>query len=345
MKSITTSMLLFLSVLVSAQEAFFPRYEEASNNWVFVDENGEQSVVVKEKKIADIMPLFDDRALALDSVSNKWGYLNSKGKWAIKPNFSTAHSFVEGYAIVQEDCIECLENAYGLMFPWITKVIDKKGKVILKDYSQAPEQFFRWSFEKHLKGGVFLVVKGVGLGDTYSLVNIKGELMVPDFSSMGGGETAYCADVDAYKCGALFYDEKGNIKSDYSDYGYIRSYRNGYAWMDKYVETEEGDYSNYKVLMDTKGKVVFEKDGDDCDDMTDVKEGKFLYTNGEGKRMSYDIISTVEVEFEGKELELPLFEELVYNAQVDLDLIVDYDNGAPLVLGFVTKKNQVFYKW
>lgn len=103
----------------------------------------------------------------LDSITGKYGYIDKKGNWAVKPAFQTAKDFSEGLAVVtysRADDFEALNTAYinskgeqafsakfrrGNSFKGgyaaVTdkdekvSIIDKKGKVVLKtDYYLYP---------------------------------------------------------------------------------------------------------------------------------------------------------------------------------------------------------------
>jgi hypothetical protein len=73
-------ILLFIGIsYLNAQKTstpFFPVFDKNTKSWYFIDKNGKKSVRVQEKNISEVHPIFSNRALAKDSVKNKWGYLD-----------------------------------------------------------------------------------------------------------------------------------------------------------------------------------------------------------------------------------------------------------------------------
>ena len=69
-----------------------------------------------------VQEIYDfDSGLALVKINNKYGYVDKSGKFAIKPQFSYAQSFRDGFAMVCEE----KEGKH------ICGFINQKGKVII----------------------------------------------------------------------------------------------------------------------------------------------------------------------------------------------------------------------
>lgn len=82
-----------------------------NNLWGYVDEEGKWVIKPKFSDAEDFSEGF--AAVLLDG---KWGYIKSDGKWLVKPRFYDAGSFKYGIAVVEDD------DFY---------VIDKTGKIAL----------------------------------------------------------------------------------------------------------------------------------------------------------------------------------------------------------------------
>lgn len=100
------------------------------------DENGDFILVEGEinkegKELSEWFPIdwgdndrwsYEDDPWDRTGVRTSWGYINKEGKWAIKPKFQFAESFVDNIAIVR------IDNKYG--------VIEKNGTYIVEpEYS------------------------------------------------------------------------------------------------------------------------------------------------------------------------------------------------------------------
>ena len=68
-------------------------------------------------------------------VNGKWGYINSSGQIAIKPEFDEAIPFREGIGIVksgERSFAPAGDNLFKAVTPW--KYIDKNGQVVIDDF-------------------------------------------------------------------------------------------------------------------------------------------------------------------------------------------------------------------
>lgn len=149
----------------------------------------------------------------------KWGYIDTNGKWAVKPVFDNAHSFSEGVASVSKN---------GKWF-----FIDKKGKNISKDSFDAAGS---------LKRGVAKVKKDGKWGYIDVTFNwlIKPRYdMVRNFS---GGLAAVCKNG---KWGYIDSNFKEVIKPQYKT---AKDFKNGLAP----VANDEG----YFGYINSEGKLV-----------------------------------------------------------------------------------------
>jgi len=86
---------------------------------VFIDQRGNTAIKLEGIRVNG--DFSDGMAVAYDSETSLYGYINTKGKWVIKPQYTQANSFTNGYASV----------VFG-DDTWTGIIIDKSGKEILR---------------------------------------------------------------------------------------------------------------------------------------------------------------------------------------------------------------------
>lgn len=74
------------------------RHEGDNGRWGFVDEDGDWVIKPKFSDAED----FSDGFAAV-KLDGKWGYIKSDGKWLVEPRFYDAGPFEYGIAVVEDD--------------------------------------------------------------------------------------------------------------------------------------------------------------------------------------------------------------------------------------------------
>ena len=194
---------------------------------------------------------------AYNASVNLYGYIDSKGEWAIPAQFTEASSFFSsGSAIVK---------IYGQ-----NAFIDKKGKVqncVSFDEASA----FQYGFSRAMLNG------------KYGLINTNFEFAIqPVYANLSemtnDGLVSYVA---AYKkCG--FMDKNGNVVTDKEGnplfYESAGEFRDGYCVTCSDLSTDDGRIPTY-MLINKKGEAS-------------ITEGRFMDMQNMGK----GIVSVVEKE-------------------------------------------------
>lgn len=274
MIKITLTFLLFcVFVYTKAQTPFFPVKKQSQ--WTYIDLQGKEMLKIT-KEVENLSPFYEGLAVVQDIQTQKFGYLNTKGEWAIKPIYTKAGNFDKGMAIVHLPCdANCLmsnKDAYfeGLGFSDYTQFIDKQGKVILKDNSQDPEPYKRFSFSDYNKEERLIAVWGLGLGDYKSMMNRKGEVISDRVVAMSPMEIidglVACRSIKPY-----YADKNGKKVLDMAQYCFISDFSEGYAWV---ILCEE-DKDDQNILIDKKGKAIFKLTNKDYNYPQAVGEGIF----------------------------------------------------------------------
>jgi hypothetical protein len=272
--------------------------------WRFIDRNGKY---IMERSISSyVHPTFCE-GLAAVQEGEKWGYIDKKGDFAIRPRFSDADDFSEGLAPVKVS-----ENKWGY--------INKAGKLVI------PAQFW-WALAFH--EGRAKVQGGKETGHKFGYVDPTGKLVIAykfddaeDFSEglaevkAGGRETGKWGFID--KAGKWAIQPKFEATDKFSrglapvkigdKWGYIDK-SGKYVVEPKYDFAVEfsGSLASVKsgenwLKIDATGKVVW--------DPTAITMGKALYPIVAGGRWGYiDRLGKVVVQpkFEAAD---PFFEGL-----------------------------------
>jgi hypothetical protein len=236
------TILLLASSGTFAQAPLFPIFR--NGQCTYLDSKGNPVLDIKHA-IDYAQPFTEGLAPARLAETQLIGYLNTQGEWAIPPTLTCAGAFNQGLAVVCTPCDEhCLTNAEGLMLFNYTKVIDKKGNIVLHDNSQDSTVYKRFWFDNYNEQGMLRVVHGLSVGDIKTMMNRQGE-MVGERSGMcclevSDGLIAY----NTYE-GHYYTDKTGEVVLHAGKYTAIQPFSEGVAW----VSTDQ-DY----VLINKKGK-------------------------------------------------------------------------------------------
>ncbi|TAE72201.1 MAG: WG repeat-containing protein [Bacteroidetes bacterium] len=280
MKKIFLLLLFFVfNFGLNAQNPFFPI--KKSNQWSYIDLKGKEVLKINAN-LTNLGNFYEGLAAVQDEKTKKYGYIDTKGQWAIKPIYEAAGYFDKGMAIVMLACDEnCLKEGEGLMNFFYTLLIDKTGKVVLRDNSQDTEPYKRFWFADFNQEERLVAIWGLGVGDFKSLMNRKGEVISDRIVSMSKLEIvdglAACRSIKP-----SYIDKSGKKVIDASMYNFIRDFSNGYAWLDLTTEikgkTDKDGQPMLKeelVLIDKKGKQVLKFSKDDYSFAREVGEGLF----------------------------------------------------------------------
>lgn len=272
MKNLVLFNCLFLFVQYSiAQTPFLPVFQSDSS-WVFIDQAGKE--VLKPKlSVSNYDIFYEGMAAAQDKKTKKFGYIDAKGKWAIPPIYTFVSPFEGGLAIVGLPCDDsCYKGDEGLMLGEYTKLIDKKGKIVLHDNSQDSRPYARWWFDDtYNRDGILRVVHGLSVGDIKTLMNHKGR-MISDRQSMCCLEVSDGWVAHTSYSGHYYTDKDDKKTLDASKYAAISSFSGGYAWVSDTLENH--------ILIDKEGKSIVVLGNDKYMLTAAVGEGVFsAYSN------------------------------------------------------------------
>lgn len=330
--------------LIQAQQPYFPQRDAETSAWKYVDVSGEQVLKIDLLNIEDLRPFSDSLACAQDVTTHLWGYINTLGKWQIKPTHQIAADFIDGYAIVTNKCKSgCNKSKEGLLNDNIGSIIDKNGLIVFTDKSQNKMPYERYFLDKNIGSGLFSVILGYGLNDMKNLINIKGELLCETYSIFGGyGNVVFDQEIKAYRCKNRYYNLKGVAILDLSKYTYVQSFSNGYIWANE--ETEEG--TTWKILINTKGKEIARFDDALYSSVGPVANGGFTYESENSEAFYYNLASKEKTPYSIQPLEI----EQDYRYTIgDKELngcrfFYSNEEVDPKMLGFINVQGSVFYK-
>ena len=230
---IILSILLAITVLFATGLGFFAFSDflnpEVKLNDNLFDENGllkaksgEKWGFINTKGSFAINPQFDyvstfDNGIAVVELDKKYGFINTKGEYIIQPQFDNASNFSNDLAVVKSG------NKYGY--------IDKSGKFVIN-----PQFEDAYSFYSNLAK--------VKLNDKYGFINTKGEYVInPQFE-------------DAYD----FSNDIAAVKSG-GKWGYINS-KGETIISYQYVRADNISDDGYAIVMNTnKNIIIIDKTG------------------------------------------------------------------------------------
>lgn len=173
----------------------------------FSDKNDKKGIMDKEGKIiveaqydsSDDLPKFSNNGLAAKKETNengfsKWGYINTKSEWVIKPQFKSVQAFQEnGLAKVK------LEDGYG--------VIDNTGKVLTEKTYDSIDNY---------KNGVAIVMAD----KSYGLINENGKEIAAGYEKIIISSQFAKVKKDN-KYGYITLEGKNYLEPKYEDVGKV----------------------------------------------------------------------------------------------------------------------------
>ena len=331
---------------MQAQTPFFPQFNQELNIWVYLDLEGNEVLQVNLPDIEDLQPFSDGLAMAQDEKTHSWGYINTLGKWQIKPIYDYAKPFKQGTAIVYNECKKnCNKSTEGLLSSRIGSIIDKNGKNLFTDNSQDKEPYKRYFLEENLGASLYGVTFGYGYNDMRNLINIKGEFLCETYSIFGSGASIYYDDsLKAYACQNIFYNLKGEKVLDLSGYAYPVVSSEGYImYLGIGDETDEND-EGVQVLLDFNKKEIAIFDNKVYRDARFVENGRILYSNDQFEKFYYNI-KTKEI---SPYIRLDIEDDYHYTISLTLEsngtrFIFSSENNSEIV-GFISKSGDMFFK-
>lgn len=339
-------LLIVINFSIKAQQPYFPQRNTETSAWEYLDVSGEVVLKIDLLNIEDLRPFSDSLACAQDETTHLWGYINTFGKWQIKPIHETAADFLDGYAIVTNKCKSgCNKSKDGLLNDYIGSVIDKKGLIVFIDKSQSKIPNERYFLDKNIGSGLFRVILGYGLNDMKSVINLKGELLCDTYSIFAGyGDIEFDHEMQAYRCKNKYYNLKGDLILDLSKYMYVHLFRNGYTWATQ--EAGEDETISWIILIDNKGKEIARFDNSLYNSVGPVENGRFAYVTENSETFYYDLVSKEKTPDSIQPLEI----EQDYRYTIgDKELngcrfIYSNEEGDTKLLGFINAQGNVFYK-
>ncbi len=238
------SLLLLLNINASASESFFKPLAVYQNDslWHFVNYEGNQ--IFPPQKLQNVFGYNDGMycVSAMVDGKEKWGYLDSTGKFAIAPKYDKAMLFSEGFAVVY-DFSSRLGNQIMISF------IDKNGSVINKD-----DLVDALSFSEGL---AFAYTRDGKSG----YINKTGEFVIDLKDLVGNRFSEGLSVVTNYDLNAGFIDNTGNVVIPLQ-YESAKQFSEGFAPVNK--------NSKYKYINSNGVTVI---DGN-YDYAHDFKEGR-----------------------------------------------------------------------
>jgi hypothetical protein len=324
--------------------SFFPMRDKENGQWYFVDKNGEKTIDIQEKNLSYVHAVFSNRALAKDSIKNKWGYLDSNGKWAILPIYDTGEDFVDNYTVVSNKCNKkCNKSDRGLLTDYIAQAIDLNGKVLFTDNSQDPEPFSRRMLFKHVGKGVFVYNSGIGVADLKYYCDINGNVISDRINLYDTQDfhLYYNPELNAYFCKNHYIDATGKEIIDLRKYDYVSLFENGYCWAETY--NEETDKSA-KVLLDKNLKEVINATIDDFLYASAIVNDSFTYEDEAGVMKLYNLKtkkSTDAPEKQEWEKIIEAHDIISYPAE-EIIMLVEFSDYVAVPIGFINKDKKVF---
>lgn len=335
---------LAFSAALNAQTPFFPQMNVETLKWNYLDISGKPVLDLPISGVEDLTPFSDGMAAAQDSATHLWGYINASGKWAIKPQYEQVQSFKNGYAIVSNECRSgCNQSQEGLLSTYISHIIDKKGKVIFTDNSQDEDPMKRFFLDENLGAELFRVVRGYGVNDMKSLINLKGEFLCDTYSVFSEkGNIVYDPQLDAFRCANVFYKRDGKVLLDLSAYSYVETFSDGYCW----AYRDEGDDETsitWNVLLDQKGKEVLRLNGDVYKAPDPVEKGAFRYMDKDYQYFVFNIDTQTSDPYQPHEIESEMGISIGGKQPNGVRYIFSMEEGEPLI-GFMNASGEVFYK-
>lgn len=207
-----------------------------SNNPVgFIDKKGK---LVIENKFRCAGVFIQGLASAQPYDLEKFGYIDNKGNYIIKPEFDDAYGFAEDYAVVSKN------KKYGY--------INKDGKIII-------EPKFDYAFE--FSEGMAMIQ----LNEKYGFINKKGEIVVKAEYYSAGNFSSGLAAVGKLENNKIiwgFIDKNGKLVIPFQFTGWeAPSFKNDLALVQITIKEKSEEEWNKGQLIDVNKKGYINKNG------------------------------------------------------------------------------------
>ena len=261
----------------------------------YLDENGAESVTgVKVAAYNRPYGPYSTELIPAMDPTDKWGYLDSRGHWAIEPQYNWCDAFNNGYAIAAVDSGVGIINAQG---NW---VVTPKYNYIGSGYDIIGAPFIAG-----LDGNM---IKALSADDFSVIAELKGDAWSNGYS-FGDDLLAMISDKGAY-----MYDFKGNLLFSLSADecgscwyigGYIMAYdKNYYTSLYSRDGTRvSGPFQSVAYIDGTDGLFIFNK----------YREKKVQYGTGENEYYYTAIPSTYRagiMDHMGNEIVKPKYDRI-----------------------------------
>jgi len=176
---------------------------EKKEKWGLFTTEGQQLTLLNYENEPDHELKFTE-GLALVSVNNKWGFVDSKGEEVITPQFYELHPFHNGLARIKKDSI--------------SGFIDKSGELVVSSKYFILSDFYEGMAQVAIieNNGMFLQKK---IGYMHTDGAIKIALKYQEATDFYQGKAAVNFDVDG-KNKWILIDREGNVLDDYEDYSF-----------------------------------------------------------------------------------------------------------------------------
>jgi WG containing repeat len=261
---------IFFTTALFAQSPLFP--QKTDGGFDYIDVKG--SVVFSlNNDYAAAQPFSENRAAVQDAKTKLFGYIDEKGKWAVKPQYTEAAMFKGGLAYTARPCdSKCLTDGEGLLSFEYTQFIDKNGKTIVEDNSQDPESYKRFWFDNYNDGELLRSVAAISVGDLKYMTNRKGERIGERSGGLGRPDLALNDNTILYvKNEGIYYTDK-NAKpvltlKNTGIYSFAYPFSEGYAALN--------DTANNWLMIDKKGKTILKFPNPETQAIGAMSEGLF----------------------------------------------------------------------
>ena len=216
----------------------------------------------------------------MDAKSEKYGFVNSKGKIVVKAVYDEADNFSDGMALVRKGSKYGFVNTKGeiaipLKYKWaedfsdgLTSVLTSKGYIFI---NKQGKQVFDTCYE--MTYGFSDGLASVQIGDKFGYINTNGKTVIKAQYNWAYpfSEGRALVRLDSDTCAII--NTKGKIFKKYDDRMFIEAY---HKYSDGYmVYSKDGKTG----ALDKNGKIAI-KPSADWHQLEDFSEGLAPYWNG-----------------------------------------------------------------
>lgn len=164
-------------------------------------------------------------------LNNKWGFINKKGRWLIKPKFEAASDFKEGLAAIK------INDKWGF--------IDSTGKIVIEPKFNKID-----AYDYYEDAGFREGLAAVSLNNKWGFINKNGELIIEPQFNMVSDFSSGLAKVE-YNNHEKYIDKSGKVViKNIPGVGY--DFENGFAL----VVRSKKDNRRECAIMDKNGNII-----------------------------------------------------------------------------------------